>query len=108
MQTLVLFCPDLSEFTLYVGVNGTMENRWVPESSSFEAQEAISHWRKEIDRCSRCWQDRVYRDGQSSEEIYVSTGEKQYSGKGRNHPNYESRAAFVESTICCRSQPSNS
>lgn len=77
----VLFCPNL------VGYHYSSENYQgkplLLDISSFELREAISHWHKEL-RDFLTAGKTVFMIMSHRREVYVRTGEKRYSGTGRN------------------------
>ena len=76
----VLFGPDLGETRSY---NSYMGKRLLSDTSSFEVQEAIGHWRRELAAILQAGRT-VFMLMKSREDVYASTGEKRYSGAGRN------------------------
>ena len=78
----VLFRPTLgnsilSYRTLFQGKPS------LSDTSSFQLQEAITHWRRELSDFLNAGKT-VFMIMSDREEVYVGTGEKEYSGTGRN------------------------
>lgn len=78
---IVLFCPNLVGF--HYSSEGYNGKPLLLEFSSFDLQEAISHWRKELGAFLNAGKT-VFMIMIHRKEVYVKTGEKQYSGTGRN------------------------
>ena len=78
----VLFAPDLEEFITF----DTSTHRGKPaliDDSSFQLQETLSHWRREIRDVIAAGKT-VFVTLIAHQEVFVATGEKTYSGTGRN------------------------
>ena len=76
----VVFEPDIEEYEsreLYRG------KRLLNDVASFRIQEDIEHWRRELTEILTAGRT-VFMRMKSRDDVYVSTGEKQYSGTGRN------------------------
>lgn len=79
---IVLFRPEISEFvgTYYESYQG---KPCLSDSESFQAKECCEHWRREIKQAIEngktvlVFLPKLY-------EVYVDTGERSYSGTGRN------------------------
>jgi hypothetical protein len=79
---IVLFNPSIFSFSL--GQSSTYKGKpSLPDSQSFRLQERILHWKKELKN--------AYNEGKlivvllsQNDIVYVATGDKQYSGTGRN------------------------
>ena len=78
----VLFAPDLEEFITF----DTSTYKGKPaltDDSSFQLQETLSHWRREI-RDVMAAGKTVFVTLIAHQEVFVATGENTYSGTGRN------------------------
>ena len=77
----VLFCPNLG----YYGYSSQdyQGKPLLSDTFSFQLQEAITHWRRELSDFLNAGKT-VFVIMSDREEVYVSTGEKKYSGSGRN------------------------
>jgi len=78
---IVLFKPQISEFTDYGDHFQGKPN--LNESSSFRLKECCEHWRREITQAVETGKT-VVVFLPSLEEVYVDTGQRTYSGTGRN------------------------
>ena len=76
----VLFEPDLGEHESLQSYRGKPR---LNDILSFQFQEDIEHWRRELKDVLMAGRT-VFMLMKGREEVYVSTGEKQYSGTGRN------------------------
>jgi len=79
---IIIFKPDIGDF-LYHQRDEHLGKTCLDDSASFQLKEACSHWRREIRQ--------AFDSGKTIliflpelEEVYVATGEKQFSGTGRN------------------------
>ena len=79
---IVLFYPSLVAYSLYV-MERYMGKPRLPDASSFIAQDAVTHWRRELLDALDAGKTVIIILSEL-EQVYVSTGEKQYSGTGRN------------------------
>ena len=78
---IVLFKPQISEFTNYG--DHFQGKPSLSESSSFRLKECCEHWRREIKQAVETGKTVVvFLSG--LEEVYVDTGQRTYSGTGRN------------------------
>ncbi len=77
----VLFCPNLGSYC-YSGED-YQGKPLLSDNSSFQLQEAVSHWQREVNDFLRSGKT-VFMIMGKLEEVYVSTGRKEYSGSGRN------------------------
>jgi hypothetical protein len=79
---IVLFRPTISEFVL--GHHGTFQGKAsLDGTSSFGLKEACEHWRREIKQAVEAGKTVVVFMS-PVEEVYIDTGERKYSGTGRN------------------------
>ena len=60
----------------------------LPDDSSFQLKEAITHWRRELTDFIKAGRT-VFTIMSSREQVYVNTGEKEHSGTGRNRQTTE-------------------
>ena len=60
----------------------------LPDDSSFQLKEAITHWRRELTDFINAG-GTVFMIMSSFEQVYVNTGEKEHSGNGRNRQTTE-------------------
>jgi len=78
---IVLFKPDIGSFVswsdTYKGKPSLSDDR------SFQLKEACEHWRREIKQAVEAGKT-VVAFLAPVEEVYIDTGERQYSGTGRN------------------------
>ena len=77
---IVLFQPTISNYTAYESYQGKPLHS---ESSSFRMQEAVAHWKNELSGALKAGKT-VFLLLCDVEQVFVHTGEKQYSGTGRN------------------------
>ena len=79
---VVLFRPNIDDFIL--GTTREHQGRpWLNERASFQLKEACEHWRREIKQAVDSGK-LVVAFMTPLRQVYVETGEKQYSGTGRN------------------------
>ena len=76
----VLFEPDLGEDESLKRYRG---KPLLNDILSFRVQEDIEHWRRELNDVLMAGRT-VFMLMKGREEVYVSTGDKRYSGTGRN------------------------
>ena len=76
----VVFEPDIGEYESGEQYRG---KRLLNDVASFRLQEDTEHWRRELTEVLTAGRT-VFMRMKSREDVYVSTGEKQYSGTGRN------------------------
>jgi hypothetical protein len=89
---LIIFRPNISEF-LWSGQDTYMGKPSLSDSRSFSLKERADHWRREIlDAFNAGKTVIVFLD--EAEEVYIATGEKQYSGTGRNRTTTRIVTAF--------------
>ncbi len=79
---IALFYPTLVAFSLYSMERFNGKPR-LPDASSFRVQDAVSHWKRELVDALNAGNTVVIILCEL-EHAYVSTGEKQHSGTGRN------------------------
>jgi hypothetical protein len=79
---IVLFRPVIDEFPAYES-DTYLGKRSLSDTASFRLKEACEHWRREIKQ--------AFENGKTIivflpelEQIYIATGERQFSGTGRN------------------------
>lgn len=77
-----IFNPALYEFYGY-SCDDYLGKRCLPDSDSFQLREHIEHWRREILESIKAGKT-VFIILNEKVELYVATGEKTYSGTGRN------------------------
>lgn len=78
---IVLFRPQISEFISY---RDTYQGRpRLNDTSSFRLKECCGHWRREIKQAVEAGKT-VLVFLPPVEDVYIDTGERQYSGTGRN------------------------
>jgi len=100
---IILFKPDIGEFVSpYVDYH--QGKPCLSDSSSFELKECCEHWRREIKEAVETGKT-VLVFLPSLYEIYVDTGQRSYSGTGKNqrttrhvqpYNNYEAIPALLE------------
>ena len=78
---IVLFKPEISEFTEYGDFY--QGKRSLGESLSFQLKECCEHWRREIKQAVEAGKT-VLVFLPSLDEVFVDTGQRSYSGTGRN------------------------
>jgi hypothetical protein len=78
---IVLFKPQIGDLTSYYEDFHGKPN--LSDSNSFQLKEACEHWRREIKQASETGKT-VIVFLPSLEEVYVDTGQRSYSGTGRN------------------------
>jgi hypothetical protein len=78
---IVLFKPQISDFITYSDYFQGKPN--LSESASFQLKECCEHWRREIKQAVETGKT-VIIFLPRLEEVYVDTGERTYSGTGRN------------------------
>ena len=76
----VVFEPDIGEYESREHYRG---KRLLNDVASFRLQEDTEHWRRELTEVLTAGRT-VFMRMKSREDVYVSTGEKHYSGTGRN------------------------
>lgn len=80
---LIIFKPDISEFLWSPESTTYMGKPCLSDSRSFGLRERADHWRREIlDTFTAGKTVIVFLE--KLDEVYIATGEKQYSGTGRN------------------------
>lgn len=104
---IVLFKPLIGEFISY---NDQYKGRpSLSDSRSFQLKEACEHWRREIKQAVESGKTVVVFLSQV-EEVYIDTGDRQYSGTGKNrattrivapYNNYHCIPADLEPTNTC-------
>ncbi len=78
---IVMFKPDISDFLAY---GDTYKGKpCLTDTNSFELTEACEHWRREIKQAIESRKTVIFFLT-SFEEVYIDTGQRQYSGTGRN------------------------
>jgi len=77
---IVLFKPQISDFSYYEYFQGKPS---LSDSASFQLKESCEHWRREIKQALETGKT-VIVVLPSFEEVYVDTGQRSYSGTGRN------------------------
>ena len=77
----VLFCPTLGRYDY--SSEDYQGKPLLTDTSSFQLQGAISHWRKELSDFLNAGKT-IFMILSDFEQVYVMTGKKQYSGTGRN------------------------
>jgi hypothetical protein len=98
---IAVFNPDIEEFYEYG--EQYLGKACLSDSSSFQLKEALEHWRREILEAVKAGKT-VFLLLNELEEVYVATGEKTYSGTGRNrqttrHVTLQTNYALVPGTI---------
>jgi hypothetical protein len=78
---IVLFKPQISNFTSYSEYFQGKPS--LNDSASFQLKESCEHWRREIKQAIETGKT-VIVFLPSYEEVYVDTGQRSYSGTGRN------------------------
>jgi hypothetical protein len=77
---IVLLKPDISDFIS----GGTFQGKpSLYESASFQLKECCEHWRREIKQAVETGKTVIVYLSKL-ETVYVDTGQRQYSGTGRN------------------------
>lgn len=81
---VILFREDIIEF-LYSdrSSNNYQGKPSLSESTSFQLKEAVQHWRREILDAVNCGKT-VFYFLEQYRDFYIDTGQRQYSGTGRN------------------------
>lgn len=79
---IVLIKPQISEFYAY-GDDSYQGKRSLGDSGSFRLKECCEHWRREIKQAVETGKT-VIVFLPAVEEVYVDTGQRSYSGTGRN------------------------
>jgi hypothetical protein len=79
---IILFRPSIDDFT-YSSVDSYKGRPSLSDHSSFALKEASEHWRREIKQAVESGKT-VIVFLQPVVEVYVDTGNRQYSGTGRN------------------------
>jgi len=74
--------PNIDEFYDY-SFDRYLGKRCLSDTSSFQLKEHIEHWRREILEAVKAGKT-IFLLLNERQEIYVATGEKSYSGTGRN------------------------
>ncbi len=89
---IILFVPDISNFTNY-NTSSFQGKPWISESASFRLQQQSKHWSREIRE--------ALEEGKTIivlldavKEVYIDTGERRYSGTGRNRHTTEILAPY--------------
>jgi hypothetical protein len=77
---IVLFRPLISEFYSYDTYQGKPS---LDDTSSFQLKECCEHWRREIKQAIDAGKT-VLVFLPPVQEVYIDTGQRQYSGTGRN------------------------
>lgn len=78
---IILFRPLISEF---ISFSNTFQGKpSLGDTSSFQLKESCEHWRREIKQAVEAGKT-VVVFLPSVQEVYIDTGERQYSGTGRN------------------------
>ena len=78
---IVLFKPLISEFLSYCGTYQGKPS--LGDTSSFQLKESCEHWRREIKQAVETGKT-VLVFLSPVQDVYIDTGERQYSGTGRN------------------------
>lgn len=78
---IVLFKPEITEFTNYV--DNYQGKPSLSDSASFQLKECCEHWRREIKQAVEAGKTVIVYLPKLS-EVYVDTGQRSYSGTGRN------------------------
>ena len=78
---IIAFKPDISEFISYTDMY--LGKPCLSDSLSFKLKERVEHWRREIKDAFESGKS-VFVYLSDLTELYIATGEKQYSGTGRN------------------------
>ncbi len=78
---IVLFKPIINEFLSYTDYYQGKPS--LSDSSSFQLKECCEHWRREIKQAVETGKT-VIVFLPALQEVYIDTGERQYSGTGRN------------------------
>lgn len=80
---IIVFNPDISEYLFGYNQEYYLGKPSLDDSKSFRLKETIDHWRREIKEAVEAGKTVfIYLD--TFQEAYVATGEKRYSGTGRN------------------------
>lgn len=79
---IVLFKPDIHEFASLSSDQHQGKTR-LDESSSFRLKECCEHWRREIKQAVDTGKTVIVFLA-ALQEVYIDTGERSYSGTGRN------------------------
>lgn len=81
---IILFRPNVSEFTAYdYGMSNHSGKLCLNDQKSFALKEACEHWRREIKEAVEIGKTVIVHLCKP-EEVFVQTGNKEYSGTGRN------------------------
>lgn len=78
---IVVFDPEIHQFFGYY--DEYLGKPCLSDSNSFQLREHIEHWRREIVEALKAGKN-VFVLLNEKEDVYVATGEKTYSGTGRN------------------------
>lgn len=102
---IVLFKPDISDFESYGDYFQGKPN--LSDSSSFQLKECCEHWRREIKQAVEAGKTVIVYLSEL-EEVFVDTGQRSYSGTGRNqrttqhvaeYNNYQSIPAALSAVV---------
>jgi len=102
---IVLFKPDISDFQSYGDYFQGKPS--LSDSSSFQLKECCEHWRREIKQAFEAGKTVIVHLSEL-EEVFVDTGQRSYSGTGRNqrttrhvaeYNNYQSIPAALSPVI---------
>ena len=88
----IVFEPDIGEYESGEHYRG---KPLLNDVASFRLQEDTEHWRRELTEVLTAGST-VFMRMKSREDVYVSTGEKQYSGTGRNRQTTKHSTSFVK------------
>ena len=80
---VVIFRPKLSTFISSYSYDYYMGKKCLDDSYSIDLQESIQHWRRQIEDAVKEGKT-VFVFLTEPEEVYIATGEKKYSGTGKN------------------------
>jgi hypothetical protein len=99
---IIVFNPDISDYLFGYGQEYYLGKPCLDDSASFRLKETIDHWRREIKEAYEAGKTVfIYLD--TFQEAYVATGEKKYSGTGRN----QKTTRMVEITNNLKAIPTN-
>ena len=79
---ITIFNPDISSFHAFTSESYKGKPA-LNDTNSFKLQEQMAHWRREILGAVRAGKT-VFLLLDELSEVYIDTGQKQYSGTGRN------------------------
>lgn len=80
---IVIFNPQFPYLSQHYPQESYMGKPWLNDHSSFQLQESILHWRKQLSDAYEAGKS-IFVVLSKPEDVYVFTGQKEYSGTGKN------------------------